>query len=109
MSAPAATAPPVIAGFSVPRVMFQVLAALVPVAAVQVYLHGPALLWLLALASLTALSCEALALRLRRRPAQPFLRDGSVLVTAALLALAVPPSLPGWLIVFATAVAVLLG
>jgi electron transport complex protein RnfD len=109
MSAPTSTAPPVIAGFSVPRVMFQVLAALVPVTAVQVWLHGPALLWLLAAAALTALSCEALALRLRRRPAQPFLRDGSVLVTAALLALAVPPSLPWWLMVFGTAVAVLLG
>jgi len=109
MSVTASNAPPVIAGFSVPRVMFQVLVALVPVAAVQVYLHGPGLLRLLALAAVTALSCEALALRLRRRAAQPFLRDGSVLVTAALLALAVPPTLPWWLIVFATAVAVLIG
>jgi electron transport complex protein RnfD len=109
MSTPAAPAPHVIAGFSVPRVMVEVLAALVPVAAVQIYLHGPGLLWLLAVACATALSCEALALRLRRRPARPFLRDGSVLVTAALLALAVPPTLPWWLIVFGTAVAVLLG
>jgi electron transport complex protein RnfD len=109
MSVTAPTAPPVIAGFSVPRVMFQVLVALVPVAAVQAYLHGPGLLWLLGPAAVTALSCEALALRLRRRAAQPFLRDGSVLVTAALLALAVPPTLPWWLIVFATAVAVLIG
>ena len=109
MSTPVAAAPYVVAGFSVPRVMFQVLAALVPVAAVQVYLHGPALLGLLAVAAATALACEATALRLRRRAAGAFLRDGSVLVTAALLALAVPPTLPWWFVAFGTGIAVLIG
>jgi electron transport complex protein RnfD len=105
-----ATAPPhVVAGFTVPRVMFQVLLALAPVAAVQVCLFGPGLLWLLGASAVTAVACEALALRLRRRSARPFLRDGSVLVTAALLALSVPPLLPWWLMAFGTAVAVLLG
>ena len=107
MHARAPAPPHVVAGFTVPRVMFQVLAALVPVAAVQVYLHGPGPLWLIATGSVTALACEALALRLRRRPSSDFLRDGSVLVTAALLALAVPPTLPWWLMGFGTAVAVL--
>jgi len=103
------TAPPhVVAGFTVPRVMLQVLLALVPVLAVQVHLQGPRVLWLLGTAAVTALACEALALRLRRKPVAPFLRDGSVLVTAALLALAVPPTLPWWLMVFGAAVAVLL-
>ena len=102
-------APPhVVAGFSVPKVMHQVLLALAPVAAVQVWLQGPGLLGLLGVAAGTALASEALALRLRRRSAAPFLRDGSVLVTAALLALAVPPTLPWWQMVFGTAVAVLL-
>ena len=108
MNGPVAAPPHVIAGFTVPRVMFQVLAALLPVVAVQVYLHGPAILWLLAVACLTALACEALALRLRRRSASDSLRDGSVLVTGALLALAVPPTLPWWLLAFGTAVAVLI-
>ena len=88
--------------------MFQVLAALAPVLAVLVYLHGPRPVMLLVVAAVTALACEALALRLRGRAARPALRDGSVLVTAALLALAVPPGLPWWLLVFGTAVAVLL-
>jgi electron transport complex protein RnfD len=109
VSSHVAAAPYSVAGFSVPRVMFQVLAALVPVAAVQVYLHGPALLGLLAVAAVTALACEAAALRLRRRASGAFLRDGSVLVTAALLALAVPPALPWWLAAFGTAIAVLIG
>ena len=81
MIGPVASPPHVVAGFTVPRVMFQVLAALLPVVAVQVYLHGPAILWLLAVACLTALACEALALGLRRRPARDALRDGAEVVT----------------------------
>lgn len=107
---PLPTAPPhVVAGFTVPRVMFQVLVALVPVAAVQVVLYGPGLLWLLLVACVAALGCEALAMALRRRPAQAALGDGSVLVTAALLAVSVPPALPWWLMTFGIAVAVLIG
>lgn len=100
--------PHVVAGYSVPRVMFQVLLALVPVVGVHVHLFGPRPLVLLAVACVAALSCEALALALRRRNPQPSVRDGSVLVTAALLALAVPPTLPLWLVVFGVAVAVLI-
>jgi electron transport complex protein RnfD len=104
------TAPPhVIAGFTVPRVMYQVLLALVPFAAVHTWLFGPRLLLQAGVAGATALVCEALALRLRGRPAPAFLRDGSVLVTAALVALSVTPLLPWWLTAFGTAVAVLLG
>jgi electron transport complex protein RnfD len=104
-----AAPPHVIAGFTVPRVMFQVLLALAPLAAVHAWLFGAALLLQLGVAAVTALGCEALALRLRGRPVPRFLRDGSVLVTAALLALSVPPLLPWWLMAFGTAVAVLLG
>ena len=108
MAAPIPQPPHVVAGFTVPRVMFQVLAALLPVLAVQVYLFGPRPLLLVAVAAVAALACEALALRLRRRSMQPFLRDGSVLVTAALLALAVPPTLPPGHLVLGVACAVLL-
>ncbi|MFO1408529.1 MAG: RnfABCDGE type electron transport complex subunit D [Steroidobacteraceae bacterium] len=104
-----AGAPHVFGGYSVPRVMMQVLAALVPVAAVQVALYGPGLLLQLAVAVPTALGCEALAMRLRRRDAAPALRDGSVLVTAALVALSVTPFAPWWLTAAGTAIAVLIG
>jgi len=105
---PAAAAPFVIAGYSVAGVMFQVLLALVPVAVASVVLFGPRTLLQLAVASSAALACEAAALRLRSRPASTALRDGSVLVTGALLALSVPPTLPWWLTVTGVAVAVLL-
>ena len=101
--------PFVYAGYSVPRVMVQVLVALLPVALVQVVLYGPGLLLQLAVALPTALGCEALALRLRGREARPALADGSVLVTAALIALSVTPFAPWWLTLVGVAVAVLLG
>ena len=104
-----ASAPHVVAGFTVPRVMFLVLLALAPVAVVHVVVFGPGLLLQLAVATPVALGCEAAALRLRRRPTRPALADGSVLVTAALLALSLPPLLPWWLTALGTAVAVLLG
>ena len=108
MDAAPAQPPHVIAGFSVPRVMFQVLAALLPVLAVQIHLFGLRPLLLVAVAAIVALACEALALHLRHRSVQPCLRDGSVLVTAALIALAVPPTLPPWQLALGVAVAVLL-
>jgi electron transport complex protein RnfD len=89
--------------------MFQVLGALGPVVIALVVLYGPRPLLQLAVAGVTALACEALAMRLRGRPASVQLRDGSVLVTAALLAVSVPALLPWWLVAFGTAVAVLLG
>jgi electron transport complex protein RnfD len=109
MTAASGQPPHVVAGFTVSRIMQQVLLALLPVTAVQGYLFGLRPLLLIAAAGLVALACEAVALRLRRRAPQPFLRDGSVLVTAALLALAVPPTLPVWLLAFGVAVAVLIG
>lgn len=102
-------APHVIAGYTVPRVMFQVLLALAPVAIVHVLLLGPGLLLQLAVACVTALLAEAAALRWRGRDAGPALRDGSVLVTACLLALSLTPLLPWWLTALGTALAVLLG
>lgn len=102
-------APHVIAGYSVPRVMFPVLLALVPVAIAHVALLGPGLVLQLAVACVTALAAEAIALHWRGQDALPALKDGSVLVTACLLALSVPPLLPWWLTTLGTALAVLLG
>lgn len=102
-------APHVIAGFTVPRVMFQVLLALLPFAVAHIVLFGPGLLLQLAVACPTALLCEAVALRWRGRDTTQPLRDGSVLVTAALLSCSVTPLLPWWLTVAGVAFAVLIG
>ena len=102
-------APHVIAGYTVPRVMFQVLFALLPAGTAHVVLFGPGLLLQLAVACVTALLAEAAALRWRGRDAAPALKDGSVLVTAFLLAFSIPPRVPWWLGALGTALAVLLG
>lgn len=108
MPFPTAAAPHVVAPDSVGRVMRIVLFALLPTVALHVMFFGVGLLIQIALGSLTALLAEALALRLRRKPVEPFLKDGSAIVTAVLLALCLPPLAPWWLIVSGTAFAILL-
>lgn len=92
----------------VDRVMLQVLLALIPGALATIYFFGWGVLINLVLASLAALGAEALVLRLRGRPVVPVLMDLSALVTAVLLALALPPALPGWLTVLGTLFAILI-
>jgi Na+-translocating ferredoxin:NAD+ oxidoreductase subunit D len=88
--------------------MFKVLVALVPGIIVYAWLFGGGILITLALATATALSTEALMLKLRNRPIQPFLSDYSAIITAWLLALAIPPLAPWWLIVVGTAFAIII-
>lgn len=49
-------------------------------------------------ASLLALGMEAAVLKVRKRPIGFYLNDGSALVTAVLLGIALPPASPWWLI-----------
>lgn len=93
---------------SVTRVMLKVLAALVPAIAVYVWQFGPTILTQLALASATALLCEAAMLKLRGKPLGLYLSDLSAIVTAWLIALAFPPLAPWWLVVTGTAFAIVI-
>ncbi|MCQ4295874.1 RnfABCDGE type electron transport complex subunit D [Pseudomonas stutzeri] len=91
------------------RVMLLVLAATLPGVVVLTWLYGAGTLINLAWACAAALGFEAAILKLRQRPVGFFLRDGSVLVTAVLLALALPPYSPWWLTLIATGCAVVFG
>jgi electron transport complex protein RnfD len=88
--------------------MIKVLLALLPAVAAYVWVFGPSILVMLTLASITALSAEALMLKLRNRPIKPFLMDGSALLTAWLLALSLPPLAPWWLVVVGTFFAIVI-
>lgn len=88
--------------------MTRVLFALLPAIAIYQLYFGPAILVSLVLASMTALAAEAGLLRLRGVPVAAFLKDGSALVTAWLLALSMPPLAPWWLIVIATFFAIVI-
>jgi electron transport complex protein RnfD len=83
----------------VSTIMLKVLLALVPGIITYVWMFGGGILVTLALATLTALLTEALMLKLRGRPIKPFINDYSAIITAWLLALAIPPLTPWWLIV----------
>lgn len=89
--------------------MLWVLAATLPGVAVMTWLFGWGTLINIVLASSFALACEALILALRKRPVGFFLSDGSALVTAWLLALALPPLAPWWLVLIATSFAIVFG
>ena len=93
---------------TVSQIMFKVLLALLPGIAIYVWYFGPAILVSIGLASVTALTTEALMLRLRKRPIAPFLKDNSALLTAWLLALSIPPLAPWWLVVIGTAFSIII-
>lgn len=92
---------------NVSEIMRRVLYALVPGIIVYIYFFGWGVVINICLASITALTCEALMLWLRDRPLRPFLMDNSALVTAWLLAIALPPFSLWWLTVLGTAFALI--
>jgi Na+-translocating ferredoxin:NAD+ oxidoreductase subunit D len=78
----------------------------VPGIAAYVWVFGGGVLVTISLATISALAAEAAMLKIRRRPIAPFLSDYSAVITAWLLALAIPPLAPWWLIVVGTLFAI---
>lgn len=89
-------APYLIPQVSVSSMMLQVLAALVPAAIVHVWFFGPGIILNLLVAAVFAAGAETVMLGLRNRKSAAGLTDYSVLVTAALLAFALPSLTPWW-------------
>jgi electron transport complex protein RnfD len=87
--------------------MLKVLFALVPGIFAYVWIFGGGILVTLTIATITALLAEAVLLKTRNRPVKPYLMDLSAVVTAWLLALALPPLAPWWLIVIGTLFAII--
>ncbi|MFL3654856.1 MAG: electron transport complex subunit RsxD [Halioglobus sp.] len=93
---------------STQRVMQSVLLATIPGVIVLTHFFGFGTLVNILWGSIVALACEALALKLRRRPLGFYLKDYSALVTAVLLCIALPPYAPWWLITVGIASSILL-
>ncbi|PCH59897.1 MAG: electron transport complex subunit RsxD [Gammaproteobacteria bacterium] len=102
------TSPHIHSGASVSRVMLLVVAAAIPGIAVYVGFFGWGVVINIMLALITALACEAGMLLIRKRPVLPFLADGSAVVTAILLALALPAIAPWWIVVIGAAFAIII-
>lgn len=93
---------------SVSNIMLSVMFALVPGIIAYVWVFGGGVLVTLILATITALLAESTMLKLRGKPIKPFIFDLSAVVTAWLLALAIPPLTPWWLIVVGTLFAIVI-
>lgn len=91
------------------QAMKLVLLAALPGTLMMFWLYGWGVLINLILAGVAALAVEAAMLRLRQRPLRASLSDGSALVSAMLLALALPPYCPWWLTISAAAFAMVFG
>ena len=92
---------------SIPRVMYSVVFALLPAVAVSILFFGTAALLMYALSIVTCIIAEAACQKIMARPVT--VTDGSVLITAILLAMNLPPSAPWWLVVVGGLTAVVLG
>lgn len=86
--------------------MLAVVYALVPGLVAYVYFFGWGVAVNVTLAIVVALIAEAAVLKVRAKPLRPYLTDGSVIVTAVLLGMALPPLAPWWVTVIGTGFAV---
>ena len=83
---------------STPDLMKWVALCALPGLIAQTYFFGWGTVIQLVMAIVIALSLEAMVMLLRKRPPMSALRDNSALVTAWLLAIAIPPLSPWWVI-----------
>ncbi|QBF81553.1 electron transport complex subunit RsxD [Shewanella maritima] len=89
-------------------VMLKVALCLIPGIVAQSYFFGFGTLIQLMLAISTAYIAESLMVKLRSRAVLPVLKDNSALVTASLLAVAIPPLAPWWIVVIGTLFAIVM-
>ena len=94
---------------SVTSVMLLVLLALIPGTATYAWLISPIVIINIVFCVLIAIAAEAVCMWLRNRSALSALSDGSIILAATLLALAVPPQLPFWQLGLGTVAMVVLG
>ena len=91
------------------RIMLWVIAAMLPALLTQIYYFGMGVLVQSALAISFALLLEFIVTKLRNKPNLVYISDFSVVLTALILAMAIPPYAPYWVILIGTLSAVILG
>ncbi|MBV1914553.1 MAG: electron transport complex subunit RsxD [Pseudomonadales bacterium] len=90
------------------QVMKLVILATLPGLIALVWFFGWGVLINLLWAWVVALGCEALVVKIRKRPLGYYLNDYSALVTATLIGLALPPLAPWWLTVVGVGFAIII-
>jgi electron transport complex protein RnfD len=103
-----APSPHIKQNISVHDIMFAVLYALIPGALLSILFFGWGVLFNLIISISVCLGAEAAVLKMRQRDVRQTLNDGSALLTAFLLALALPPLAPWWLTTIAALFAIVI-
>lgn len=93
---------------NISRMMLAVIYALIPGTLVYVHFFGFGVLINIIIAVVTAIVCEVTVLKIRNRPIKPFIYDGTAVLTAILLALALPTLTPWWLAALGSGFAIII-
>ena len=101
-------APVIRAKDTIPRIMFDVVLALIPCWLAGIIFFGFRAFWIVLLSAVTAVLAEALFMRYPLRLRSVF-GDGSSLVTGLIVGLILPPTVPWWIPVVGSVVAVAIG
>jgi|SRR5690554_3997059 len=99
--------PHILGARSTSSIMWDVVISLIPVSLVAILYFGISAVTILITSTLTAMILEALVLYKSLKPAY-IIGDGSAAVTGLLVGLILPPSAPIWLVMIASATAILL-
>lgn len=91
------------------RIMLWVILAMMPAFFTQIYYFGFGVVLQSVFAICVAIITEFVAMKLRGKKPLTYLSDFSVVLTAFILAMAIPPYAPYWIIMIGTLCAVLLG
>ena len=103
-----ASSPHINSNLQTHKVMQRLLLCLLPGIAAQLYFFGWGTFIQIILAVAVALTSEALIMKLRNKSINYALSDYSAVVTAILLAIAIPSMAPWWMIVIGTAFAIVI-
>ncbi|MBA7694012.1 Proton-translocating ferredoxin:NAD(+) oxidoreductase complex subunit D [subsurface metagenome] len=92
---------------NIPRMMWDVVIALVPATIASIYFFGSKAIYIILVTTFSALITEALIQKLCKKPVTIF--DGSAVVTGILLAFNLPPGIPLWMAGVGGAIAISIG
>lgn len=98
--------PHITSGESIKKVMYAVVIALIPAIAGSYIFFGIKAIYITLISILTAVILEAIVQRLMHKPVTVL--DGSAIITGILVAFNLPPTVPFWIPILGTAVAILI-